>query len=31
MVNFHIGNSLRKLNAQNKTAAVLKAIMMGIL
>lgn len=31
MVNFHIGNSLRKLNAPNKTAAVLKAIMMGIL
>lgn len=31
MVNFHIGNSLRKLKAQNKTAAVLKAIMMGVL
>lgn len=30
MVNFHIGNSLRKLNVPNKTAAVLKAIMMGI-
>lgn len=31
MVNFHIGSSLKKLNAENKTGAVLKAIMMGIL
>ncbi|MDT8992824.1 helix-turn-helix transcriptional regulator [Curvibacter sp. APW13] len=31
MVNFHIGSSLRKLNASNKTSAILKAIMMGIL
>ncbi len=31
MVNFHMGAILKKLNAQNKTAAVLKAIMMGIL
>lgn len=31
MVNFHIGNSLRKLAAPNKTAAVLKAILIGVI
>jgi LuxR family quorum-sensing system transcriptional regulator SolR len=30
-VNFHISNTLRKFNANNKTAAVVKAVMWGIL
>lgn len=30
-VNFHINNSLAKLNATNKTAAVVKAVMLGLL
>ena len=29
MVNFHIGNSMRKLEAPNKTAAVYKAMLLG--
>lgn len=31
MVNFHIGNAMRKLNATSRTGAVLKAILLGIL
>jgi LuxR family quorum-sensing system transcriptional regulator SolR len=30
-VNFHVGNSLVKLNATNKTSAVIKAAMLGLL
>lgn len=30
-VNFHVGNSLLKLNATNKTSAVIKAAMLGLL
>jgi LuxR family quorum-sensing system transcriptional regulator SolR len=30
-VNFHVGNSLMKLNATNKTSAVIKAAMLGLL
>ena len=30
-VNFHISNTLKKLNATNKTAAAIKAAMFGIL
>lgn len=30
-VNFHVGNSLVKLDASNKTAAVIKAAMLGLL
>ena len=30
-VNFHVGNSLIKLNATNKTSAVIKAAMLGLL
>ncbi|BBP02505.1 autoinducer binding domain-containing protein [Sulfuriferula nivalis] len=30
-VNFHIGNAITKLNTPNKTAAVIRAAMMGIL
>jgi LuxR family transcriptional regulator len=30
-VNFHIGNAITKLNTPNKTAAVIRAAMLGIL
>ena len=30
-VNFHIGKTMTKLNAVNKTAAVLRAAMLGLL
>ena len=30
-VNFHIGKAIAKLNAVNKTAAVLRAAMLGLL
>ncbi|MHB1574880.1 MAG: LuxR C-terminal-related transcriptional regulator [Acidithiobacillus ferrooxidans] len=30
-VNFHIGKAMAKLNAVNKTAAVLQAAMLGLL
>ncbi|WP_278278529.1 MULTISPECIES: LuxR C-terminal-related transcriptional regulator [Acidithiobacillus] len=30
-INFHIGKAMAKLNAVNKTAAVLRAAMLGLL
>lgn len=30
-VNFHIGNTIAKLNATNKTAAVIRALLLGML
>ncbi len=30
-VNFHIGNTIAKLNATNKTAAVVRALLLGML